>query len=87
VEEVIALAGQTAGPAVGAHAAVAAEGERQIIAVAHLRLDVVVDIAGDKEIELAIAVVVAPGAPVDPVAESDAGLLGYVVKVPSWLLW
>ena len=39
---------------------------------------VVVDVAGDEEVEPAVAVVVAPGCAGGPVAESDAGLLGNV---------
>ena len=80
VEEVIALAGQAAGATVGANAAIAAEGQGKAVAVAGLRLEVVVDVAGDEEIELAVAVVVSPRGSGGPVAEGDAGLLCDVGK-------
>ena len=43
-----------------------------------LMFKVVVDVAGDEEIEAAVAVVVAPGCAIGPVAESDTGLFGHV---------
>ncbi len=41
-------------------------------------MPVVVDVAGDEEIEPAVAVVVAPGGAGGPVAERDAGFFGDV---------
>ncbi len=39
---------------------------------------VVMDVAGDEEVEAAVAVVVAPGGAVTPVAEGNAGFFGHV---------
>ena len=72
----VGLALEAARAAVDAFAAELAEGEAGRGEMVH----VPVDVAGDEEVEFAIAVVIAEGCAGGPVAELDAGLFGNVGK-------
>ena len=69
---------QAARAAHDAYAAELAEAEREAFAAGRADSTVVVDIAGNEEVEPAVAVVVAPGGAGGPVAERDAGLFGNI---------
>ena len=81
VEEMVGLAGKAARAAVDVEAAILALGIADGLGAADGQVVAVeVDVAGDVEVEIAVAVVVAPGGAGMPVAEGDAGLFGHVGK-------
>ena len=84
MKQVIGLAFQTARPAHNALATELAKGVPRSGQVIH----VPVNVAWNKEVLLAITVVIAEGGPVfDQFAERDAGVSSATsVNVPSWLL-
>ena len=81
MEEVVGLALQAARSAVDRHAAILAEGITHGLGAGNGQVVAVeVDIAGDVQIEQAVAVVVAPGRTGRPVAQGHAGFFGHIGK-------